>query len=67
MGVSEYVRRTKEEQWRGRGGKKEGIMGKLNHVCIRMGEGEKAKTGEVSDESPSSSQLDGLWAMHGEV
>ena len=51
----------------GRGGKKEGKMGKLNHVCIRMGEKEKAKTGEVSDESPSRSKLDGLWPMHGEV
>lgn len=57
----------KKKNSEGRGGKKEGEMGKLNHVCIRMGEREKAKTGEVSDESPSSNQHDGLWPMHDEV
>lgn len=72
--MEENVQRTKAERQRREGGgkgggnrKKEGKMGKLNHVCIRMGEGEKAKTCEVSDENPSSSQRDGLWPMHDEV
>lgn len=60
-------RGRKQSDSDGDGGEGEGKMRKLNHVCIRMGEEEKAKTGEVSDETTSSSQHDGLWAMHDEV
>lgn len=52
----------------GRGGKEGGEDEKVESCMHPHGrKRKKQKTGEVSDESPSSSQLDGLWPMHGEV